>query len=73
MSARCDGTLPDTFENVDVLQLDVEVPCFNHIKIIPKSAMALWCECFTKALNSLSGAPTQDAASRLIIRRALIW
>jgi hypothetical protein len=54
---RCsDGTLPDTFEAVDALQLDVEVSCFNHIKIVPKAAMALWCEYYIKALNDLSDA-----------------
>jgi hypothetical protein len=39
--------------------------------------MALWCECFNKASKSLSDAlelaPTQDAARRLIIRRAFMW
>jgi hypothetical protein len=73
---RSDGILPETFEAADALQLDVEVSFFNHIKIVPKAATVLLCECFIKALNGLSDAlelaPTQDAASRLIIRRAFM-
>jgi hypothetical protein len=73
--------LPDSFEAVDALQLDVEVFFFNHIinhiKIVPEAATALWCECYIKASNGLSDAleldPTQDAASCLIIRRSFIW
>jgi hypothetical protein len=52
------------------------VSYFSHIKIVPKAALALWCEFFIKALNGLSDAidlaPTQDAACRLIIRRAFL-
>jgi hypothetical protein len=74
---RCsDGTLPDSFEAVDALQLDVDVPCFNHIKIVPKAAMALWCECYIEASNGLSDAlgfdPTHDEGSHLIIHRAFM-
>jgi hypothetical protein len=53
------------------------VSCFNHIKIVPKPAMSIWVQCYIKASNGLSDAlelvPTQDAASRLIIRRAFMW
>jgi hypothetical protein len=53
------------------------VPCFNHIKIVPKPAMSIWVHSYIKASNGLSDAlvlvPTQDAASRLIIRRAFMW
>jgi hypothetical protein len=53
-----------------------KVSCFNHIKIVPKPAMAIWVQCYIKASNGLSYAleldPMQDAASRLIIRRAFM-
>jgi hypothetical protein len=39
--------------------------------------MSIWVQCYIKASNGLSDAlelaPTQDAASRLIIRRAYMW
>jgi hypothetical protein len=60
-----------------LMQLGAKVPCFNHIKIVPKPVMSIWVQCYIKASNGLSDAlelaPTQDAASCLIIRRALMW
>jgi hypothetical protein len=53
------------------------VSCFNDIKIVPKLAMSIWVQCYIKASNGQSDAlelaPTQDAASRLVIRRAFMW
>jgi hypothetical protein len=36
------------------------VSCFNHIKIVPKPAVAIWCEGYIKASNGLFDALDLD-------------